>query len=112
MNMETSVVGHIEPKKSETHVVKYAIAGYTPKQVAEVLSTFKHSGSVWAGLGFGEWGIEPTTFLEVATDDVATMDARVIGLLLAHDQEAAYRTVDGKDASLLYATLPKRIVAL
>lgn len=84
------------------HVVLYALAGITAAEIAEVFQSLNVAGSAWQGFGFGSWGIEPTTFVLIATDDVRQVDNYMKGILKGKDQECAFRVLDGV-AGLLYS---------
>jgi hypothetical protein len=83
-------------------VLRYAVANVEPGAVAKAGQVAGLAGSVSAGFGFGAWGVEPTTFLEVATADAEAVDQFVICLLREHGEQAAYRTVDGAKPCLLW----------
>lgn len=82
-------------------VRRYAIANVDPAVIAKAGQAAGISGSVSSGFGFGVWGVEPTTFLEVAGNPDAA-DAFVMTLLAKHGEQCAYRTTDGAAPALLY----------
>lgn len=84
-------------------VRRYGIANIDPALIAKAGQAAGLAGSVSAGFGFGAWGVEPTTFLEIAGADAARADAFVLGLLASHGEQAAYRTTDGTAPTLLWA---------
>ena len=88
-------------------IIRYGIANVTPEQVAKAGQDSGLSGSVSSGLGFGSWGIEPTTFvefgsvMELATsfDDSiyvsrVVTDSFIVGLLKQYNEQSAYRVLD------------------
>lgn len=87
-------------------IVKYAIANITAREIALEAQSQGFEGSTYSGFGFGPiYGIEPTTFVEFALGDgIDGLDLFVRRILFSHNEESAYRTVDGKDAVLLHVT--------
>lgn len=87
-------------------VLKYAIAGITPEVMAAEGQAAKLSGSVSEVIGFGKWGIETTTVVEITVPDLDSpkVDKFIRTILSRYRQEAAYRTVDGQNGAILHVT--------
>lgn len=83
-------------------IIKYAIANVKIGDIALMAQDSGLDGSVYQGYGFGAWGVEPTAFIEMAVEDSAHVDHFIRAVLFRFSEKCAYRTVDGKDAGLLY----------
>lgn len=87
-------------------ILKYAIANLRPDQVAGPLQEAGFNGSITTGFGFGQWGMEPTVFVEMAlsTTDLPKVQLIVAQILFKHREECAYVTVNGLAPALLYSS--------
>jgi len=83
-------------------IIRYAIANVSPHAIAQAMQSRGLGGSVYQGYGFGKWGIEPTCFVEVATDHKSESDIAVMQLLWKSGEECAYRTIDNAEPELLH----------
>ena len=93
-------------------IIRYGIANVTPEQVAKAGQDSELSGSVTSGIGFGSWGIEPTTFVEFGNSYnessneardvyVRPFDKFIIFFLNQYGEQSAYRVLDNV-ASLIH----------
>lgn len=85
-------------------IVKYAIANVDARELAQLAQDNGLDGSIYSGYGFGAWGVEPTVFLEIATNLPALADSFVQSVLVKYHENCALRIVDGHSAGLLYQT--------
>jgi hypothetical protein len=86
-------------------VIRATIANVDPSAVADVFENNGFAGTVSnGGIGFSDWGREPTVTVEVATDRPLHVVKNVVRtILLDHKEEAAYVTVGGVSPRLWYA---------
>lgn len=82
-----------------------AIANVKPCDVAATLQSAGYCGSVWGGLGFGAWGIEPSTFVE-STDSALGIARALLSRYPCED--CVYVRTDA-DASLVYRDRIERL---
>lgn len=80
------------------------IANALPEDVARIGQELDLSGTVHAALGFGVWGIEPTTVI-VSEWDSTDIDRFLFLLFLSFpDEEAVYITNSQAPGYLVYRT--------
>lgn len=80
------------------------IANITTANAARIAQERDLSGTVYAALGFGAWGVEPTTvvvFGDIAPDVLAGFLAHVFGFT---NEEAVYAELDDAPGVTLYWT--------
>lgn len=76
-------------------VYRLGIANIPAETIIDAFTRAELAGSVWSGFGFGAWGIEPTTFVEVATENGAKVREVAESLMREHGESAVYVTING-----------------
>lgn len=84
--------------------IRATVANITPQRLARAGQAAGLSGTVEASRGFGAWGVEAGATVELSGVTRAKVKAWLQALLKARKEEAAYLTINGANARLLYAT--------
>lgn len=84
---------------------RVAIANVPPAEIAKALRAAGFSGTVQPQcIGFtAEWGEEPSTVVEVATDRHHDFAHAIAAILRTHGELCAYITANGANPRLLFA---------
>lgn len=85
-------------------ILRATFANITPQALAERIQGAKLSGSVFASIGAGDWGIEHGATFEWAgpMHHEPTVLAFVRNTLVDLNEQAAYVTIDGWRAKLVW----------
>lgn len=84
-------------------ILRATFANITPDALASRVQASGLSGTVFASIGAGDWGVEPGATVEFVSTKPATrtrVEAFVAQTLEALGEQAAYVTVDGALAFL------------